>query len=74
MERLFPVFARLANKSTGLCNLEGFASNLNVHITEPVLKIFSLFDIVGHFLFISRYGWPIGKQNFFNQFVLFLHY
>jgi hypothetical protein len=41
------MFASLADRRTGLCHMDKFAQSLGLVLSEPVEKLFSLFDPQG---------------------------
>ncbi len=40
------MFCKLANRSNGICYLDGLAKNLNLNVCESVIKLFCVFDKV----------------------------
>ncbi len=66
--KVIPMFASLANRQTGVCSVDKFAQNLGLVLSEPVEKLFNLFDLEknGEFLlkdFIKTYFLLINKLD-----------
>ena len=40
------MYAKVCELKTGLCYLDNFSANLGLAVTEPVIKLFELFDQV----------------------------
>ena len=58
-------FSKLADRTTGLCHLDSFASKLGLKLNEPVIKLFEIFD--------TEKSGSISLARFINNYFEFIY-
>ena len=46
---MMPLFSKLASLTTGMCYLDKFSANMGLVVSEPVVKLYEMFDKVRFF-------------------------
>ena len=58
-------FSKLADRASGLCHLDSFASKLGLKLNEPVIKLFEIFD--------TEKSGSISLARFINNYFEFIY-